>query len=112
MMTYDEATASRIGSMPQSVATTGSNARTAGDYATTVSMLNEILSLGSEDPPAPLQRTTATGPVGPPTSASSAPTGPRPVPEVALPPQPSGTPLAPDFFTASKPRRGLGRRRS
>jgi hypothetical protein len=87
---------------PTSSAGTGvSSSAMRGDYLASAQMVNDILSLGSEDgPPAPRPATRAA-----PRAVAGTVVGPRPVPEAPLPPPPPPGPLSPDFFTSSKPKK-------
>src|SRR5664280_3676099 len=84
----------------------GARSSTSNDYAASARMVNDILSLGSDQPPV---RNVASPPPPPSPAAHSgvatAPTGPRPVPEAPLPPPPPLGALTPDFFRSSRPQK-------
>jgi hypothetical protein len=87
----------------------GTRNSTSKDYAASARMVNDILSLGSDQPAV---RNVAPPPPPPPppppeahAGVTTAPTGPRPVPEAPLPPPPPPGPLTPDFFRSSRPKK-------
>jgi hypothetical protein len=87
----------------------GARSSASGDYAASARMVNDILSLGSDRPPVRNTAPPLPPPPPPPVEAHAgvvtAPTGPRPVPEAALPPPPPPGPLTPDFFRSSRPKK-------